>query len=107
MLMVRVDPTWRFLVIPRLDLLKIRDAFVEAGKTREGRGRRPVADDAAKSDALNLEITLMRDEALGWEAALGAHLDRWPDALAPVLAGPGARATPLAGRLAPSPDREK
>lgn len=91
MLMVRVERArWHSLIVPRVDLLTLRDAYVEAGKTREGRGRRPVADDAAKTDALGLEVVLRGREATGWEASLTGYLDRWPDDLAPVTGGPGA-----------------
>jgi len=123
MLMVRIDRTaWHFLIVPRVELLKIRDAYVEAGKTRDGRGRRPVADEAATTDGLTLVVVLKGAEATGWEASLAEYLDRWPDELAPVTGGPGtvghavpsappaaggAAPTPTAEAPAPSPDREK
>lgn len=117
MLMVRLDARWRFLVIPRTDLLGIRDAYVDATDTREARGRKPLGDAAAKVDALALEIVLKGDDVRGWDAPLADYLDRWPDALAPVTGGPGAvgralaaapaaAATPAAAP-APSPRREK
>jgi hypothetical protein len=41
MLIVRHQEAWRFLIVPRVELMKIRAAYVEAGRAREGRGRRP------------------------------------------------------------------
>jgi hypothetical protein len=80
------------LIVPRVELLKARDAYVEAGKSREGRGRRPIGDDAAKTDGLGLEVVLKGAEATGWEASFTPYLDRWPEELAPVTTGPGAGA---------------
>ena len=89
MFVVRIEEGWRFLIVPRAELLKIRAAYVEAASKREGAGRRPLADDGAKTDALGLEVVLNEVEATGWGAPLTAYLDRWPDALAPVSGGPG------------------
>jgi hypothetical protein len=100
MLVIRHAAKWRFLIVPRLDLFKLRDAYVEAGKTREGRGRRPVGDEAAKTDALGLEVVLKGAEAEGWEASLTPFLDRWPDDLAPVPTGPGAVGQAVQGAAA-------
>jgi hypothetical protein len=36
MLLIRVDASWRFLVIPRTSLLEIRNAYVVAGADRQG-----------------------------------------------------------------------
>lgn len=89
MLLLRMADRWRFLVIPRADLLAVRDAYVQTREQRGGPGRPPVGDDAAKSDTLTLEIVLNDDEATGWGASLAAYVDRWPEALAPVPTGPG------------------
>jgi hypothetical protein len=90
MLMVRAEKSWRFFVVPRVELLRIRDAYVEAGKNREGPGRRPVGDQTAKRDGLPLEVVLEGDAATGWDVSLAAFCDTWPDELAPVVGGPGA-----------------
>jgi hypothetical protein len=87
MLMMRLEHTWRFLVIPREALSEIRKAFVDA--ERQGPGRPPVADADAKTDALTLKIELRADEVSGWGASLTAYLDQWPEQLAPVVGGPG------------------
>lgn len=91
MLIVRCEDQWRFLIVPRVELDKIRVAYVEAGKTKLGPGRRPVADDAAKNDGLVLEVVLKDLSAEGWGASLAAYLDRWPTELPKVLSGPGTR----------------
>ncbi len=101
MLIVRNEKKWRFLLVPRVELLQVRDAYVELGKAREGRGRRPVSDDAAKTDGLGLELILNGTEATGWDASLTPYLDRWPEELAPVTGGPGAVGP--AGRSAAPP----
>jgi hypothetical protein len=90
MLVVRHQRRWRLLIVPRLALFNIRDAYVEAGKEREGPGRRPVGDDSAKTDALGIEVVIKDAEAEGWDAPLAAFLDQWPEELAPVPTGPGA-----------------
>ncbi len=110
MLIVRHEGAWRFLILPRVELLKVRDAYVDAGRAREGRGRRPLGDHAAKTDGLGLEVVLKGPEATGWDAPLTPYLDRWPEELAPVTGGPGAvgrAAIPLAEGPARSRDRER
>ena len=54
MLILRVGSAWRFLVLPRVDLLKIRDAYVEAGKTRGGPGAVSLASAPATPPAEGL-----------------------------------------------------
>ena len=98
MLMVRATKSWRFLVVPRVVLLRIRDAFVEGGKNREGPGRRPVGDEAAKTDGLALEVILEGDVATGWDVSLAAFCDAWPDELAPVVGGPAAVGSALGAK---------
>ncbi len=89
MLLIRVDASWRFLVIPRTSLLEIRDAYVVAGADREGPGRRPLSDDTATTDGLPLEVVLRGEDATAWGASLTPYLDRWPEALPAVTGGPG------------------
>jgi hypothetical protein len=89
MLIVRYEKEWHFLVVPRGELMKIRSAYVRAAKGRAGRGRRPLADGAARTDAVGLEVVLKHRDATGWQASLGSYLDQWPDELAPVTGGPG------------------
>lgn len=91
MLVMRTEETWRFLVIPRAELFAIRERFMSPPPgTKRGPGRPPVADTQAKSDAINLEITLGNSAATVWGASLQAYLDCWPDDLSPVEGGPGA-----------------
>ena len=87
MFVVRLEKTWRFLVVPRVQLLAVREAFVAA--SREGVGRPPLADDVAKGDTLSLQVVLTDRSARGWGAPLTDYLDQWPDELAPVVGGPG------------------
>ena len=87
MLMMRLERSWRFLVIPREVLSEIRKSFVEA--EREGPGRPPVADAAAKTDVLTLKLELREGEVRGWGVSLAAYLDQWPEQLSPVVGGPG------------------
>ena len=89
MLMVRTEKSWRFLVIPRFDLLRGRDNYVDSSKNRVGPGRLPLADEGAKGDALGLALVLSGATASGWGAPLSSYMDAWPDSLAPVVGGPG------------------
>jgi hypothetical protein len=102
MLMVRLEAQWRFLVNPRTDLSAVRDAFVDGADAREGPGRKPVGDAAARVDALALDVTLKGDDVRGWDTSLTAYLDRWPDALAPVTTGPGTVGRVVASQTAPA-----
>jgi len=92
MLLIRLKASakWHFFVLPREDLAAIHKMYVEAGARRKGRGRRPLAHDAAKTDALGLEVKLKDGEATGWGKPMTAYLDCWPKKLDPVEGGPGA-----------------
>ena len=98
MLLVRDDERWHFLVLPRAELLAIRDRYVAGHASRKRRGRAPRKDTDAKTDALALGIVLTETagewRATGWDEDLGGYLDRWPAALAPVVAGPGSSRVP-------------
>jgi len=90
MLLIRVKARWRYLVIPRPELSRIRSNFVEPPSTGKRIGRPPVTDAAAMKDALMLRVTVHDNAADGWNADLSNYLERWPDRLAPVTDGPGA-----------------
>jgi hypothetical protein len=92
MFLVRHEEKWRFLVIPRRDLLRVRDAFVEQGKERMGRGRRPSSDADATTDSVLLDVVFKDEGAQGWGASLTPYLDSWPKELPVVSDGPGAKA---------------
>ncbi len=97
-LMLRIETRWRFLVVPRADLFKIREAQIESATTRSGPGRKPLPDDKAKSDGLRLDLVLEGDDAKGWEvsgwgASLSAYLDHWPNDLPVVVGGTGSVGT--------------
>jgi hypothetical protein len=96
MLMVRYPTHWRALIIPRLDLLRFRSAYLAKGGT--GAGRRPVADGDATTDGLTLVVEIEDDKAVAWGAALDPYLDRWPDDFRIVEGGPGSVAS------GPAPD---
>ncbi|MCW5812564.1 MAG: hypothetical protein KIT84_16165 [Labilithrix sp.] len=89
MLLIRVDASWRFLVIPRPELLEIRNTYVAAAADREGPGRRPLGDDTATTDGLPFEVVLRGEDATGWGASLTPYLERWPETLPVVAGGPG------------------
>jgi hypothetical protein len=89
MLMLRFDGRWRFLVVPRADLLAIRERYVDGARERGGPGRLPAGDAEARSDALRLVVELDGDGATGWDASLASYLDAWPDALPVAVGGPG------------------
>jgi hypothetical protein len=92
LLMVRIEEAWRFLVIPRADLMAIRDRLVAGRNSNRGRrGRPPVGDEDATTDGLLLEVLLRKAHARGWDERLSTYLDTWPRELAPVLGGPGTR----------------
>jgi hypothetical protein len=101
MLMMRVGATWRFLIVPRADLLDIRVAYVESAKARTGPGRRPLDDGGAATDGLVLVVSLDAAGATGWDAPLDPYLDRWPAELSMV----DGATTGSAGGLVRSPDR--
>lgn len=90
MFLVRVPRAWRMLIIPRVDLLRFREAYVEGGKPHGGgSGRPPVGDAAAKTDSMSLTVTFDGANASAWNADLGGYLDRWPEQLPIVQGGPG------------------
>lgn len=112
MLLVREPDRWSFLVVPRVDLSKARDAFVDQPRASTQRGRPPVGDDAAKTDDLTLSVVITGEGVTGWGADLAQYFGRWPRALAPVIGGPGAVQPDHLGvteaeALVPSPDPEK
>lgn len=86
----------------------IREGYVETAKTRAGAGRRPVADEGAKTDDLLLKIEIDGNEVKGWGASLSRYLDQWPDGLGLVAGGPGSTPTDATVEsvedLDPSPD---
>lgn len=99
-LLVRIEPRWRFLVIPRAELSALRDRQSEV--KRPGR---PMKSDRAKNsteegeqgeqgeqkgqDELTLKVVFDGEGATGWGASLTAWLDRWPDEIPNVEDGPG------------------
>jgi hypothetical protein len=104
MLMTRVADRWRLLVIPHADLLEIRDAHVDGGRTRKGPGRRPQPDEAARTDGLLLTVEIDGDDARAWGASLREYLDRWPAALGAVEGGPGSAGASAAFTPQPAAD---
>lgn len=103
MFLMRAEMRWRLLIIPRVDLLQIRDA--PSAKLGPGAPRK--SDEAAKVDELTLTIELAGDAVTGWGTSLDPYLDRWPEDIWIVEGGPGSvgrpsAPTPSAGR-APSP----
>ena len=114
MLAMRLQRRWRFLIVPRTEMLAIRERYVEGARGRAGRGRPPAGDADARSDGLRLVVELEGDEAVGWDAPLTSYLDVWPDALPVIAGGPGSVAgaatggatTATAAGLDPSRDPE-
>ena len=89
MFMTRWSDRWRFVLIDRKRLFKIRSAFEAAD--RSGRcGRRPVGDGEAATDALTLRIAWRGDDARGWGASFSCYLDCWPRMFPERSLGPGA-----------------
>jgi hypothetical protein len=78
MFMIRWDSRWRFVLIRRKKLVRIRNAFEKQGRAGL-RGRRPLADADARTDALALRIEWSDVDARGWGTSFAAYLDRWPD----------------------------
>jgi hypothetical protein len=89
MLVARRSSNWRFLVIPRYELELLRDRFEAADRT--GPGRRPVPDSQAKTDAVQINVTLTDSGASAWGGTLDKYLDKWPSELEAITTGPGAR----------------
>ena len=102
MFLVRFSTHWRFLWIPRTELLTIRNKMVQT--PRSGPGRRSIADEEAKSDSVGLTVTIEKEAAWGWNTDLRRFFDRWPDELSIVIGGPG---TAKSGRPAFTPQSEE
>jgi hypothetical protein len=90
MLMVRWVERWRFLLIPRVKLLELREQFVVQDRS-DRRGRRPKADEDAQSDVVGLYITWTDDDASGWAVSLRSYMNAWPRELPLITDGPGSR----------------
>lgn len=89
--LVRLDERWRFLVIAREELHRIRQLYIDNAQEKPVRGRPPIDDDEAKSGSLGLTVTIDSKSAKAWGESLDEFLDTWPEALAPVEDGPGTR----------------
>ena len=89
MLLVRFENQWRFVLVPREALATHRERFELS--QRSGKGRKPKSADAAKTNALALDLTIVGADALMWGQSFLHDIDRWPDELAPIEAGPGTR----------------
>lgn len=87
-LMVRAEPRWRVLVIPRAELVVIRSEHVDGATSRPGQARKPLGDEKVETDSLRLDIEINGDVATGWGAALSQYLDRWPEASKVLHDGP-------------------
>lgn len=94
MLIVRHHGRWDFLVVPRTDLLRVRDSYVDGAKTAKKTGRLPLADEIAKTDNLAFEVVFKELAVTGWDAPLDTYRNQWPEDLAPVIGGPGALRAP-------------
>jgi hypothetical protein len=88
-LMTRFEGRWAFLVIPRVDLLAIRNAYVESSSQRPLTGRPPLGDEEAKTDSLRLDLDFEGDAVAGWGVSLGKYLNCWPEELGVLEGGPG------------------
>jgi hypothetical protein len=88
-LMTRFEGRWAFLVIPRVDLLAIRDAYVKSSSQRSLIGRPPLDDEGAKTDSLRLDLDFEGDTVAGWGVSLGPYRNCWPEALGVLEGGPG------------------
>jgi hypothetical protein len=86
MLMMRDAAGWRFLVLPRTRLAAFHRDYVHT--PRMGPGRRPKADDAAKTDALTLDVRLTSTGPMAWGVSLG-EFGCWPEMLPEIDSGPG------------------
>ena len=127
MLVLRAGTSWRFLLIPRIELYEIRRELERAAPGSKKRGPKPKADAEAKGDTLTLSVLLDGESVTGWDTPLDKYLDAWPRELPVVDGGPGARGVPpeplsaapadlpaasgspaaSPAAPAPSPDREK
>jgi hypothetical protein len=97
MLLVRWENRWRFVLVSREDLGKIRERFLAMDRTGR-RGRRPRGDEDTSVDSLSLSIRWTSDDALGWNASLRQYLDAWPSTFPEKPEGPGAVVSPTAAR---------
>jgi len=84
-LLMRVESRWRFLIIPRAELLKIRTTE----RSKGAQGAQLKSDEDAKADQLTLAIHLEGTGARGWGETLDRFLDCWPDDIGIVTGGPG------------------
>lgn len=90
MLLIRDADRWHFLVIPRDELVALRDSFQLPAGTRP-RGAPPKNDEDAKTDVLALTVSFDGVTVRGWDADLRGFLNRWPHVLPEIGSGPGTR----------------
>lgn len=88
MMMARWGAHWRFVLISRRDLERLRDEFESRSRSGQ-RGRKPRRDADANSDALNLKVEWTVGTARAWGASLAAYLDQWPADFPVLDSGPG------------------
>ncbi|MFO7565123.1 MAG: group I intron-associated PD-(D/E)XK endonuclease [Enhygromyxa sp.] len=86
MFLVRESSTWRFFVIPQLQLSRLHNRYVEAPKS--GPGRPPKRHQEATTDSLTFTISL-EGEPRVWGASLADFESTWPDELPEIRNGPG------------------
>jgi hypothetical protein len=86
MFMVREDEKWRFFVIPREQLFRLHNLYLQA--PRSGPGRPPKSHGDARTDSLTLTINL-DGEAQAWGASLAKFESAWPKDLPVLQDGPG------------------
>lgn len=91
---------WRFVILPRSELLQIRAEHTTRTPTEARRGAPLKGDDAATSDTLNLTVVWTTDTIQLWGCTLAGRW-RWPDTLFPNLSGDG----PGASGAFPAPKR--
>lgn len=89
MLMARWGARWRFVLISRRDLERLRDAFESRSRSGQ-RGRKPRRDADASSDALSLKVEWTEGTARAWGTSLDGYLDQWPADFPILDSGPGA-----------------
>jgi hypothetical protein len=90
MFLVRWQHYWRFVLIARTELHRLRAEHLESARSGR-RGPPPLADEHATSDQLLLQLTWTSDNALGWGGvSLRPWLDQWPEELPELTQGPGA-----------------
>lgn len=96
MLLMREDARWRFLVIPRDELVAVRDRFEQPADGARPRGAPAKKDADAKTDAMALNVEFDGTSALAWGDNFDTYLDRWPSALPVIQGGPGTRGQSIA-----------